>query len=413
MRELSNVFVSLPSAPEAPVPAAFSRRPSRRRGAVLLMILVLIVVLAAMLVQFTEKGMAEIAAEGHYVERERLRTVAYSALETTLAVLADVIAVDGGLTAPAQGWDDPLGVAGFATDQTTTVHVGFVDESGRLPLAALDENTLVVLFAEMGFSADEAFALTQKLLDWADEDDEMRIDGAESEVYAAAAEWPYAASNRTVQRLEELAVIDGFRDTFFDELGRPNIYFQTFAGAVSVYADGNLNVNSASDLALRVAGSFGDAQVHAWQDYRAGPDRLPGTGDDRYFASPAELRQVFGELAEGLRLGVEATVLRVVVEVAEKDGGRYALEAVVQRRQGDSQRAGATAANARRNPARRTAAGSSSSTGSTVPASVTYPFVFLELTEDVGHNDSIARPADDTLVGGAIENPRGDRAGSI
>lgn len=83
----------------------------RNRGAVLLMILVLVVVLSAVILQFAEKGLTDIMAEGHYVQRDRMRIEAFSALEVTLAVMADVVAIEGELTAPEQGWSDQIGRA--------------------------------------------------------------------------------------------------------------------------------------------------------------------------------------------------------------------------------------------------------------------------------------------------------------
>ena len=358
-----------------------------RRGAVLLMILVLIVVLSAVLVQFTEKGMTEIVAEGHYVERNRLRLTAFSALETTLAVMADVIAIDGGLTSPAQGWADPLTVAGFDPGDSLKVVVSFVDESGKLSLANLDEGTLYLLFTEMGLPIEDSLKLTHALLDWIDEDDDPRIDGAESETYAVA-EWPYAASNRPVERLEELIVVDGFSTLFFDESGRPNELFKAFSEAVSVYSEGNLNANSVSDLALRAFAGFGDPQVAAFRDYLAGADGIPGTPDDRYFAEAGEFAANVPGLPPGVALRVASSVIRVRVDVFEADS-RYALEAVVQPSQG-----GATTGGGNPRQRRNTAAAAQSTQPSDQSTNVPYPFVFLELTEDVGHNDSLAAPVD-------------------
>ena len=170
----------------------------------------MIFLLAVLIVQFTEKAMGEIAVEAHYADRERLRVTAYSALETTLAVLADVIAVDGGLTSPAQGWADPLGIAGFEPEADTKVTVSFSDESGKLPLNGMDELTLGLMFDRMGLNRDDALHLSETLLDWIDADDETRLDGAESDLYGEA-EWPYHASNQPVRRLSELALVDGFR----------------------------------------------------------------------------------------------------------------------------------------------------------------------------------------------------------
>jgi general secretion pathway protein K len=361
-----------------------------RRGSIILLILVMIFVLSVLIVQFTEKALAEIAVEGHYADRERLRVTAYSALETTLAVLADVIAIEGGLTSAAQGWGDPLATAGFETESETRVAVTFSDESGKLPLSNVDEVTLGLLFTRMGYDRDESQHLTETLLDWIDGDDETRLDGAESDFYGEK-EWPYHASNQPMRRLSELALVDGFKELFFDETGRPNEAFHTFAHTVSLYARGGLNANSATELALRAAAMFGDQQVDSIRDYLAGPDRISGTGDDRYFATNEEIAAQLGQLPEGASLTAGISALRIHVQV-EFGNSRFALEAVVQ----PSQEGGG--AGRRQNPGD----GRQVRDDGEQRASVSYPFVFLELTEDVGHNATIASSVEESANASSI-----------
>jgi type II secretory pathway component PulK len=353
------------------------------------MILVMIFVLSILIVQFTEKAMAEIAVEGHYADRERLRITAYSALESTLAVLADVVAVDGGLTSPAQGWADPLAIAGFEAPEETTVTVTFSDETGKLPLSKVDEVTLGLLFTRMGYDASDSQHLTETLLDWIDADDETRLDGAESDFYGER-EWPHHSSNQPIRRLSELALVDGFKELFFDEAGRPNEAFRIFAATVSLHGGGGLNANSATELALRSAAMFGDAQIDALRDYLAGPDRINGTEDDRYFSSNDEITAALGAPAEGTGAALVAgiSVLRVHVEVAF-GVNRFALEAVIQPGQGPT---GGGGAGTPRPPGNETPGGSSREQRNQREdrRQISYPFVFLELTEDVGHNATIA-----------------------
>lgn len=369
--------------------SARPRATRRRRGAVLLIVLAIIVVLSAMIVQFTEKGMSEIASEGHYVSRARLRLVAYAALETTLGVLADYVAVEGGLIAPSQGWGDPLPLSDFVVPEGLTVHIEFVDESGRLPLRTLDEITLIPLFTEMGFANEEVLHLTNALLDWTDTDDDERIDGAESDVYEAA-EWPHQASNRPVKRLSELAVVEGFRTLFFDEFGRPNDQFRIFAQTVSEVGTGALNINSVSDLALRALGGVSDPQIDALRRHLRGADGIAGTADDRFFNDSGEIAGVMGALPEGVRLDAKVNTLRVRVRVDE-GGNEFVLEAVVQPGHGASGRVSGGRSD-RNGPAGAPTDGDSFGGA----MQVSYPFVFLEMTEDVGHNSSIAVPADPT-----------------
>ena len=359
-----------------------SIRPARR-GAVLLVVLVVVMVLSAMLIQFIEKGLVEISAEGHYVRRDRLRIEAYSALETTIGVLADYIAVDGGLSTPAQGWGKPLEIAEYVPREGLTVRISFSDENGKLPLSTIDEGTLYLLFNEMGFPAEEGLTLTSSLLDWIDADDETRIEGAESDLYSSA-EWPYVAGNQPIRKLSELSVVEGFRELFFDEFGRPNEFFRIFSETMSVYSDGTLNANSINNLALRAYAGFGDLQIQALNDYLAGLDGIRGTDDDRYFASPAELSRVFPEIPGGVQLGASTTLLRIRVEVSEGSADTtFALEAVVRPGQGGT-------GGQSRGPGRRE--------GSLTDAQVAYPFVFLEIREDVGQNGSGADPLKTTMA---------------
>src|SRR5690606_14180422 len=115
-------------------------------------------------------------------------------------------------------------------------------------------------------------------------------------------EWPYHASNQPVRRLSELALVEGYRQLFFDEARRPNELFRTFAANVSLYSDGNLNANSATEFALRAYAGYTDAQIDAWRRYLAGPDGVAGTDDDRYFATNEEIAAVLGEPPMGATL---------------------------------------------------------------------------------------------------------------
>lgn len=371
------------------------------------MVLAMIFLLSVLIVQFTEKAMTEVAVEGHYADRERLRVTAYSALETTLAVLADVIAVDGGLTAPAQGWADPLGIAGFVPPENMRVTVSFSDESGKLPLNRADELSLGLLFDRMGLNRDDALHLSETLLDWIDADDETRLDGAESDFYGEF-EWPYHASNQPVRRLSELALVEGYRQLFFDEAGRPNELFRTFAANVSLYSDGNLNANSATEFALRAYAGYTDAQIDAWRRYLAGPDGVAGTDDDRYFATNEEIAAVLGEPPMGVTLTAGISVLRIHVEVAFGIS-RFALAAVVQPSAVGAAGGGLPGNDSDDDEDPGSGRSRGAERGGAGGGEMSYPFVFLELTEDVGHNATIATSPEEAAGASATAPPTPSR----
>jgi type II secretory pathway component PulK len=357
-----------------------TRRVSRREGSVLLLILVMIVVVSFALIEFTEQGLSEIAGEGYYVERSNLRTEAYSALETTLAVIADVIAIDGSLQAPLQGWDDPLAYAGVRLTEGVTASILYTDESAKLPLNSLDEGTLYLLFTEMEFDVEDSLKLTNALLDWIDEDDATRIDGAELDEYGLE-EMPFAASNRPIRRLEELSIVDGFRSLFFTEEGHPNEFYSQFSESVSPYGNMSINVNRASELALTSLGGLSELQIEAIVDYRSGMDGIVGTEDDRYFASQEELLEVIVEMPEGNALSVTSKVISIEIQVTEGNAD-FSLRAVISLDgSGSFEDSSQTTQKDSTSPSQTTPSGQSN-----------YPFVFLELTENVAINETIASP---------------------
>ena len=365
-----------------------SRFGNSRKGSILLLILVMVVVMGYVLTQFIERGLSEIAGEGYYVERDRLRHAAYGALETTLAVLADFKEIEGSLQAPAQGWSDPIGFAGVEIGEGLQVTVSFKDESAKLPLNSLDEGTLYLLFDEMGITPEDSLLLTNSLLDWIDEDDDTRIEGAESDEYSFR-EIPHRAANRPIRNLDELAVIEGFDLYFFDEDGRPNALFDAFAEMVSPYGGSRLNANAASAMTLRAAASVGDAQLEAIADFLAGADRKPGTGDDRYFASTDELLEVIVEMPAGLTLGVDISVLSIIIQVTEGDSV-FELKAVL-----SLDGSGIPSVQTGTGQAASSSSSSRASRSTASSTAIEYPFVFLELTEDLSHNEMAHVPLEE------------------
>ncbi len=126
-----------------------------KRGVILLMVLVLIFMVAGAVTLFIERAEVEIKSEGYYVKRADLRMDAWSMLEVAVAALADVKEIDGGLYAPMQGWGDPLEYAQVRPREGLSVRYEFIDESGKADLNNMDEDSLLILFDELGFDLDD------------------------------------------------------------------------------------------------------------------------------------------------------------------------------------------------------------------------------------------------------------------
>ena len=367
----------MPSRPARAEAACHSplRRHRLHRGSVLLFVLVLIVVTAAAILKFSERAMGEMAGEGYYVQRDRLRGEAYSALEASLAVLAQYREIDGGLYAPAQGWGDPLAQAGYEPAAERTVTVEFADENAKLALKNADtaEPALVALFTDLGFEPAEVDVLTDSLLDWIDADDNPRPYGAETADYLRT-DPPHVAANRTPHSFAELAAVQGFADLMFTETGRPTPRCEEFMRRVSLWSDGNINLNTVSDDGLRVSGTLDDKLLNALSLVLDTPDAPRGSAAGRYFRSLSELAEKVGPLPSGLNLGVRTTVLGVVVTVRERQA-EFRLRAIVRT---DTSGKNTSAKSSTSGNTPKVPAAAAASEG----AEIEYPFKFLELVED-------------------------------
>lgn len=343
------------------------RDAAHRRGSVLLFVLVLVTVTAAAILTFSERALGEIAGEGYYVQRNRLRGEAYSALEATLAVLAQYREIDGGLHAPAQGWADPLGQAGYEPGEGREVSVAFEDENAKIPLrnADLSEAVLNALFADLGFEAGECEVLTDSLIDWIDADDNPRPFGAEKDDYLRT-DPAHVAANRALRSFAELMAVQGFSDLMFTETGRPNERCEEFMRRASLWSDGTINLNTAPDALLRASGLLDERQLASLGRALDTVDGERGTGGANYYRSLGELTAQAGDLAGDGLFGVRTEVLGVVVTVREREAV-FRLKAVL-RTDSTGTRAGAKPGGSR--------------TGAAAAATVEYPFRFLELVED-------------------------------
>jgi hypothetical protein len=154
------------------------------------------------------------------------------------------------------------------------------DETGKLSLTRTSETRWRLFFEAMGFQDSEQAILTDSLLDWMDADDIERPEGAETRTYSQR-EPSYRAANRPLRDLEELRLIRGFEDLFFDGDGAPNQFYRQFRDSVSFFNTGRVNLNTANALVLETLGEEQNFEPQRVLDFLAGPDLVFGTADDR------------------------------------------------------------------------------------------------------------------------------------
>ncbi len=350
----------------------------RRRGSVILFVLGVILLTAFLLTRLIDRAGGELLAETKAASRTALRDEAYSALEVTLAVLADASANDNGLHAPQQGWDNPLDYAGYEPPAGFDIAVTFEDETGKLPLASTTEAVLQHYFETIGSTTSEAEQLTDVLLAWTKADYLPRTSEADPQTYENAP-LPYAPPHRPFHTFEELRAVAVARDLFFDADGRWNELGGKFRADVSLQTFTSVNVNTARPSVLVALGLDPTHAIALAEELTPVPDPVH---DPKYYHSIAEAAGVHGAELTQAGLGADVQCLRIFVTV--RQGARvFTLEAVVQ--PGSASATGAA-------PAAPTAPAPDANATPATPVdprtltrkSIDYPFRILEIRETDG-----------------------------
>jgi general secretion pathway protein K len=349
----------------------------RDRGAVIILVLVTIMLAAFLLTAFIRRSGTELLADARAANLKSLRADAYSALETTLAVLADFRAVDGALRSPAEGWQEPLLDAGFEPGQGRDVEVTFEDESAKLSLPNAGETEIQTMLEFAGVERNQAEHLSHVLHAWVH--DAPKDASADLDVpdYTRA-EPAYQAAHRALRSWGELAAVELDEHIFFDEAGHPTSVFDAFRQEVSLLSFRRVNLNSARAGVLTALG-LGSGEVQALEDYRARPKPKGETG---VFRSITEASTVMGTSITGDHYSTNIEALRIHVAVRQGQVV-YRLSAVV---------SAGTNASA---PQRRTEA-PKPGTAETAPPperkALNYPFTVLEIKENAEPTGPIASP---------------------
>lgn len=305
-----------------------NRRPrssaNRQRGSVLVAVLAIILVITFMVTRFMNEAVEDLEYRAIFNEPTDVRSFAYGLLEVALATIQEVALIDDGkLYAGEQGWNDPISYAGISIPNGWEVNISIRDEGGKLPLNTMSEEMLNKLLEEqLDFDFGTARELSSTLSDWIDEDDNRRLNGAESDHYLRSNPG-YRAANAPLQSLEELRLLKIWEDEFFDEDGNPNELFVQLSGLVSVMNTGAVNLNAAPAEVLEIL-----ALQDGWQD-----DYLFDGLDEQYLKKTPEGATDIS--------GVEVSLLRVTINLMRGDVP-FTISALVEPNFSEESESGAT-----------------------------------------------------------------------
>lgn len=301
---------------------SFAGNPGARRGSVILFVLGVVLLASFLLSLLIARASGELLVESRAAREGTLRAEAYSALEVTLAVLADVAAADGALHGPAQGWSDPLAYADYTPATGTAVEVFFEDETGKLPLADAEPATLHRYFEALGVAPADAERLVDALSAWTDAAHIAVFPDTDPARYGDAAT-PYAPPGRALRSFEELRAVAIARDLFFDADGRWNELGERFRADATLHRFGQVNINSARPAVLVALGLDPTAAITAAERLAISPD-----GQPQYFRTVPEAAAVASVEIGGADLGAAVQCLRIRIVVRQGAAG-VQLDAVI------------------------------------------------------------------------------------
>jgi general secretion pathway protein K len=299
----------------------------RRRGSILVVVLLTLVFATTALMLFIERAGTDLMVHVRDADRMRLRQEAYSALETTLAVLNEFREVIGALHSPNEGWNDPLDWAGYEPAEGRKVTVDFRDESGKISVSQLDYQKLFDLFESWDENQRDAELWADAIMGWMSEEyTPSTFEAPRLEDYERA-DPGFHPPMRLLRSFAELRAIDVIREEFFNKDGYPNDRGRRFMDAISLFEFSQTNVNSAPGSVLSAVGRYDLQQQELLDDYRSGAGIYRGNGKG-YFTSNDELSGIVGEGAGADSFGTEIQALRIIVTVTEGPS-EYRLNVVI------------------------------------------------------------------------------------
>lgn len=177
------------------------------------------------------------------------------------------------------------------------INVVVTDAESKIPLNRATPDQLRRLLALLEVDVGDADIIVDSILDWIDENDLHRLNGAEDDYYRSL-EPPYRAKNGPFDRMEELLLVRGVTPDYL--FGRPAGDLDDarpgLADYLTIQSSGRVNINTAAAPVLQALLGLDDRQTEALESRRRGDDGEWGTEDDVGFLSVNEFFAAIGNL---------------------------------------------------------------------------------------------------------------------
>lgn len=188
--------------------------PVGQKGFALLIVLWIFIVLFAVGAEFSGAMRQDVTSTMNFAGETQSYYLATAAANRTFyrALIArDEASIDIPLEELEEGEEPLIRVDGQWHREElwgAPVWVRITDESGKIPINLVTQGLLRQILSNLGLDMEQSDEITASILDWRDEDDEERVNGAETDYYLDRPR-PYAAKNAKLDSLEELMLVKG------------------------------------------------------------------------------------------------------------------------------------------------------------------------------------------------------------
>jgi general secretion pathway protein K len=322
------------------------RQRRQQAGIALIIVMLVIVVLSILAAGFAIAMKVEIKLARNAQSESEMLLLAWSGVELARYVVGQQANIPGesGFHALNQKWaGGPGGTNDLLADiSLENVELGrgrftvrIADAERKLNLNYTRPEVFELVLRKLGVDALDAVRILHSIEDWRDPDQNVQLNGAESDYYLGLTP-PYMAKDGPIDDVSELLLVRGITPELYwgwselDERARPTSDARARApdyeaGLVEVFtvspgASPRVNINTASAGVLRLLPGIDEHLARGIVELRAGLDGVDGTEDDTPFHSPGELINVGGILPLDVSTlqricGVQSRYFEVEVEV--------------------------------------------------------------------------------------------------
>jgi len=316
--------------PPGSMPTGDVSAPDDRRGSGLIVALWVVALLSLIVGSFAFDAHIEARLTSYYRKRLKADYLARSGLEMARMLMDKVPGVAGDTLEDEDDrwWSDARRLSEGQAVRGLTEPLGeglitldIVPEPARINVNLLKEEDWERILEVIGVPEEIWPDLVDPFFDWIDEDNRSRPgSGAESDDYYATLTPPYRAKNGPLDTVGELLLIKNFERAMLTggalkNFGDPDnpVVVQGLEDILTVYGDGRVNVNAASDKVLRTLPGVDELVAGAIIEEREGWLDETGQQEDHSFKNVDDLMARIPDLDDRLRdrVSTDSQIFRV------------------------------------------------------------------------------------------------------